>query len=111
MLLAGMVKALSRGRIELLSVKKKTGKKVTCFQLDDFTRGQIIGMYKAGVKPSRISANVYKTDGSSPQPDAVRKTIRKFKEDKSWRGSRQPGSGRPVHSCPLLVTFLVAFLL
>ena len=54
-------------------------------QMDEFTRGRIVGMAEAGAKPSAIAAKVRKTDGKPPKADAVRKTIRKHKVNR-WRG-------------------------
>lgn len=64
-------------------------------QMDEFTRGRIVGLAEAGVKPSAIAKKVRQTDGMPPKADAVRKTIRKHKVNGKWRGERQAGSGRP----------------
>ena len=65
------------------------------FQLDEFTRGRIVGQFEAGAKPKTIAAQVSKTDRSKPKLSCVYKTINKFKLIKNWRGKRKEGSGRP----------------
>ena len=67
----------------------------TGVQFDRFTRGRIIGLAEGGAKPSVIARKITKSDNTHPKPDAVRKTIRKWKAMKSWRGQREEGSGRP----------------
>ena len=64
-------------------------------QFDEFARGRIIGLAEAGAKPNLITKKVAKTNRKHAKPDAVRKTIRKWKGMKGWRGERAEGSGRP----------------
>ena len=62
-------------------------------QLDSCTRNRVIGMHLAGAGPAQVIKKIRKPDKVVLQPRNVRKVIQKFKENPSWDGSREKGTG------------------
>ena len=64
-------------------------------QLDAFAVGQVKAHLEHGLGPYVISQRIVKADGHSHwSHTAITKVVAKLGADKSWRGERQPGSGR-----------------
>ena len=71
-------------------------------QLTPFEIGQIKAHLHHGVGPAEIARIITKLDGHHPSQPSVSDAAEKLREDPSWRGERQSGSGRPRATSPAL---------
>ena len=71
-------------------------------QLTPFEIGQIKAHLHHGVGPAEIARIITKLDGHHPNQPSVSDAAEKVREDPSWRGERQSGSGRPRATSPAL---------
>ena len=67
-----------------------------------FEIGQIKAPLHDGVGPAEIARIITKVDGHHPSQPSVSDAAEKLREDPSWRGERQSGSGRPRATSPAL---------
>ena len=71
-------------------------------QLTPVEIGQIKARLHDGVGPAEIARIITKVDGHHPSQPSVSDAAEKLREDPSWRGERQSGSGRPRATSPAL---------
>ena len=64
-------------------------------RLDEFARGEISGMGKAGFTAGDIAKKVYKGDGKHPTKRAVATVLKNLKKNPKWRGKNSSAGGRP----------------
>ena len=71
------------------------------YQLGPFEVGQIKAHVEHGLGCNAISKRLFKPDGKSHWTEtAIVNAMSKLKQDKSWRGERQEGSGPPRLTTP-----------
>ena len=71
------------------------------YQLTPFDVGQVKAHLEHGLSAASIADRMFKQDGKTKfGPTAIQNTINKLKENPSWRGEREEGSGRPRKTTP-----------
>ena len=82
------------------------------YQLGPFEVGQVKAHMEHGLGCKKISERVLKADGKTPFGEtAIVNCMGKLREDPSWRGERQEGSGAPRKTTAKQDMEIVAWLL